>query len=152
MQYKTLSDKQLAAMLWWSMDAYKDLDGVLCDGSVRSGKTMSMSVGFVLWSMSRYRNQTFAMCGKTIEALRRNVVNPLRTWLEGLFTVREHRAQNYIEIFYGDTVNRYYLFGGKDESRAYPGHHACRRDARRGRAHAALVRGAGFGALLGGGV
>ena len=118
MTYETLSKKQLAAMLWWSMDAYKDLDGVLCDGSVRSGKTMSMSVGFVLWSMSRYRNQTFAMCGKTIEALRRNVVNPLRTWLEGLFTVREHRAQNYIEIFYGDTVNRYYLFGGKDESSA----------------------------------
>ena len=118
MQYKTLSDKQLAAMLWWSMDVYKDLDGVLCDGSVRSGKTMSMSVGFVLWSMSRYRNQTFALCGKTIEALRRNVVNPLRTWLEGLFTVREHRAQNYIEIFCGDTVNRYYLFGGKDESSA----------------------------------
>lgn len=118
MTYETLSKKQLAAMLWWSMDAYQDLDGVLCDGSVRSGKTMSMSVGFVLWSMSRYRNQTFALCGKTIEALRRNVVNPLRTWLEGLFTVREHRAQNYIEIFYGDTVNRYYLFGGKDESSA----------------------------------
>ena len=118
MTYETLSKKQLAAMLWWSMDAYKDLDGVLCDGSVRSGKTMSMSVGFVLWSMSRYRNQTFAMCGKTIEALRRNVVNPSRTGLEGLFTVREHRAQNYIEIFYGDIVNRYYLFGGKDESSA----------------------------------
>ena len=118
MTYETLSKKQLAAMLWWSMDAYKDLDGVLCDGSVRSGKTMSMSVGFVLWSMSRYRNQTFALCGKTIEALRRNVVNPLRTWLEGLFTVREHRAQNYIEIFCGDNVNRYYLFGGKDESSA----------------------------------
>ena len=118
MIFKDFSEKQLTAMLWWSMPDYASMDGILCDGSIRSGKTMAMSVGFVLWSMSRYDKQTFALCGKTIETLRRNVVNPLKLWLEGIFSIRERRTQNFIEITYAGKVNRYYLFGGKDESSA----------------------------------
>lgn len=75
-----------------------------------------MTVGFILWSMLNFNNQSFAICGKTIESLRRNVTVPLVTWLEGLFVVKEKRAQNYLEIKYGENVNRYYLFGGRDES------------------------------------
>lgn len=75
-----------------------------------------MAVGFVLWSMTRFRGQSFALCGKTIEALRRNVTNHLSIWLEGLYTVTEHRSENRIVLTCGATTNAYYLFGGRDES------------------------------------
>ena len=48
MMYENLSPKQLQAMLWWSQTDTKNYDSIVCDGSVRSGKTMSMTVGFVL--------------------------------------------------------------------------------------------------------
>lgn len=105
-------------MQWWGLPETKERDALICDGSVRSGKTLSMAVGFVLWSMSGFDGQTFALCGKTIESLRRNVVMPLRGWLEGLFTVTERVAKNYVEITAAERTNRYYLFGGRDESSA----------------------------------
>ena len=118
MQYKTFSEKQLTSMLWWKMPQYKDLEGILCDGSVRSGKTLTMTNGFVLWSMTNFSNQTFAMCGKTIESLRRNVITPMFDWLGGVVIIKEHRSINAVDIFYSGHKNRYYLFGGRDESSA----------------------------------
>lgn len=119
MQYSLFSAKQLSAMLWWNMDEYKDKDAVICDGSIRSGKTVSMTVGFILWSMSRFEGQTFAICGKTIESLRRNVITPMRTkWLKGIVEIGEHRSNNSLTIKKGKVQNTYYLFGGKDEGSA----------------------------------
>lgn len=103
-------------MTWWNRPRFKDYDGIICDGSIRSGKTVSMSDGFILWSMSRFNGQNFAICGKTIESLRRNVITLMPQWLEGLFTVTERRSENKLIISSGSTTNYYYLFGGKDES------------------------------------
>lgn len=103
-------------MTWWKHPKLEKHDGILCDGSVRSGKTLSMAVGFVLWSMSCYRDQRFALCGKTIEALRRNVTDHLPEWLEGLYLIQERRSENKLLISCGATTNVYYLFGGRDES------------------------------------
>lgn len=75
-----------------------------------------MTDGFVLWSMSRYDGQNFAICGKTIESLRRNVITQMPQWLEGLFTIVERRSENKLIIMDGRHTNTYYLFGGKDES------------------------------------
>ena len=75
-----------------------------------------MSIGFINWSMTRFNNQDFAICGKTIEALRRNVISHLPLWLEGIYTIVERRTENKIIVSGGGHVNTYYLFGGKDES------------------------------------
>lgn len=101
---------------WWKMTAHKNKDGIICDGSIRSGKTVSMAVGFILWSMSCFDNQSFAICGRTIEALRRNVIVHIPTWLEGLFDVTERRSENKLIVTAGGKTNTYYLFGGRDES------------------------------------
>ena len=103
-------------MTWWNRPKYRDKDGIICDGSIRSGKTVSMADGFVLWSMATFYRQTFALCGKTIESLRRNVVTLMPQWLEGLFTITERRSENKLTISLGEKSNTYYLFGGKDES------------------------------------
>lgn len=75
-----------------------------------------MAVGFVLWSMNRFDGEQFAICGKTIEALRRNVTDLLPRWLEGLYTFQERRSENRITVTGNGRSNTFYLFGGKDES------------------------------------
>ena len=117
MMYNKFSPKQLNSMLWWAKRG-KLYDALICDGSVRSGKTMSMSIGFVLWSCRTFQNEVFALCGKTIASLRRNVVTPIQKWLEGVAVISENLSRNYIEVSMEGHTNRYYLFGGKDESSA----------------------------------
>ena len=48
MIYQTFSPKQIQAMLWWAMPKFRQYDAIICDGSVRSGKTMAMSIGYSL--------------------------------------------------------------------------------------------------------
>lgn len=116
MHYEPFSKKQLTTLCWWNSDKYKHHDALICDGSIRSGKTISMAVGFVLWSMTQFSGQNFAICGKTIESLRRNVILQLPHWLEGLFSLSERRSENLLTITAADRTNRYFLFGGRDES------------------------------------
>lgn len=116
MHYEPFSKKQLITLCWWNSDKYKHHDALICDGSIRSGKTISMAVGFVLWSMTQFNGQNFAICGKTIESLRRNVILQLPHWLEGLFSLSERRSENLLTITAAGRTNRYFLFGGRDES------------------------------------
>jgi len=102
-------------MTWWKQERYKNCDGIICDGSVRSGKTVSMAIGFLLWSMECFDGERFALCGKTIESLRRNVTGLLPQWMEGLCTISERRSENKLIISMNGRKNEYYLFGGKDE-------------------------------------
>ena len=116
MIYQSFSKRQNLTLTWWNRPKFKDYDGIICDGSIRSGKTVSMTDGFVLWSMSNFNGQNFAICGKTIESLRRNVITLMPQWLEGIFSITDRRSEYKLIIRSGNTVNYYYLFGGKDES------------------------------------
>lgn len=118
MEYQRLSPRQNLAMTWWNRPGFERYDGIICDGSIRSGKTVAMTVGFVMWAMCHFNGQNFAICGKTIESLRRNVTSNLHTWLAGVFTFKEHRTENKIVVSAAGRSNSFYLFGGKDESSA----------------------------------
>ena len=107
----------MIAMTWWNRPGLKGYDGILCDGAVRSGKTVSMVVGFFLWSMASFDRKTFAICGKTVGALRRNIVGNLQDWLGEVFQIREYRSENKLVVTdSAGKENTYYLFGGRDES------------------------------------
>ena len=117
MKYKAFSEKQLLAMSWWNRPEYGALDGIICDGAVRSGKTVCLTDGFFLWSMASFQDQVFGLCGKTIGSLRRNITEHLADWLGGVFRFRFHSSQNKLTVT--DSAGRrntYYLFGGQDES------------------------------------
>lgn len=78
-----------------------------------------MSLSFVSWAFYAFNDTSFALCGKTIASLRRNVVTPLVPVLESLgFKAEEKLSRNYLEISKGGRKNRFYLFGGRDESSA----------------------------------
>ncbi len=120
MNYKPFSKKQMLALSWWcETSPYKNCDAVICDGAVRSGKTFCMSLSFVLWAFCNFSDSSFALCGKTIRSLRRNLVVGLASVLnEQGFEVKDKVSENLVIIKYKDSVNRFYLFSGKDEGSA----------------------------------
>lgn len=120
MKFETFSPKQLKVLTWWcSNSPTKNFDGIICDGAVRSGKTFCMSVSFMAWAMGNFNDTSFALCGKTVTSLRRNMITPLLPILENLgFTCKEKISKGLVEIGFGNTKNRFYLFGGRDESSA----------------------------------
>ena len=110
----------MKALCWWMLESpYRRYDAIICDGAVRSGKTLCMSVSFVAWAFSAFSDSSFALCGKTIASLRRNVITVILPVLRELgFECNEKLSRNLIEISYGGATNRFWLFGGKDESSA----------------------------------
>ena len=118
--FTPFSQKQMKALCWWlPQSPYADRDAIICDGAVRSGKTMCMSVSFVTWAFSEFSDRSFALCGKTIASLRRNVVTVMLPVLRELgFECEEKYSRNLVEITFKGVTNRFYLFGGKDEGSA----------------------------------
>lgn len=119
-KFTAFSEKQMKALCWWMPESpLRNYDAIICDGAVRSGKTLCMSVSFVAWAFSAFSDCSFAMCGKTIASLRRNVVTVILPLLREIgFDCCEKYSQNLIEISCGGAKNRFYLFGGKDEGSA----------------------------------
>lgn len=118
-KFVRFSEKQKTVLTWWKTERYKSCDAVICDGAVRSGKTLCMSVSFAAWAMSRFNGGSFAICGKTVTSLRRNVITPLLSALRGLgFSCIEKVSASYADISAGGKSNRFYFFGGKDEGSA----------------------------------
>lgn len=109
-----LSEKQ-RKILWFGQSPYQAL---ICDGAVRSGKTSIMSLAFVLWAMRTFNGCNFAFCGKSVGSVERNVVTPLLaiTGLRRRYDITYNRGAHVIVIRRGNVENRFYLFGGRDES------------------------------------
>ncbi len=116
-QFKPFSTKQKKVLTWWCpASPVKDMDGIIADGAIRSGKTLSMSLSYVLWAMNSFNQQNFGMAGKTIGSFRRNVLFWLKLMLASRkYTVIDKRSDNLLIVSKGNTVNYFYIFGGKDE-------------------------------------
>ncbi len=118
--FKPFSPKQMQVLTWWcDGSGSENKDAIICDGAVRSGKTVCMSVSFIAWAFYRFSGESFAMCGKTISSLKRNVITPLVPILESLGFESELKVtKNLLEVSRGGKTNFFYLFGGRDESSA----------------------------------
>lgn len=116
-KFKPFSIKQKKVLTWWcDTSPARDMDGIVADGAIRSGKTVSMSLSFVMWGMERFVGQNFGMCGKTIGSFRRNVLFWLKLMLRSRgYAVTDHRADNLVVISKNGVENYFYIFGGKDE-------------------------------------
>lgn len=111
-----ISPKQMKVLTWWQKG---DWEALICDGSVRSGKTFAMGLSFFLWAERCFNGKQFGLCGKTIGSLRRNLLTELIPYLRKMgMTIRERRSENLIIVQYKGHENRFLLFGGRDESSA----------------------------------
>ncbi len=151
MEFSPFSAKQLRALNWWcpgSPDAGRD--AVICDGAVRSGKTLCLGISFVAWACGCFSGRSFALCGKTIRSLKRNLVTTLLPALSesGLLLqiqsrrkpARDRVRQKPQPVLPVRRERR--RLGGADS-----GHHARGRFLRRSGADAAFVCGAGAGPM-----
>ena len=119
MRGERYSPKQIRAMTWWRPggdDAR--LEAVICDGAVRSGKTLCMGMGFFLWAMVCFDGRQFAICGKTRASVRRNLLAEVTPRLEAIGMRVRRTEENTLAVRFGTRENRFYLFGGCDERSA----------------------------------
>lgn len=128
----TFSPKQKIALTWWSgTSPFHKKEAIICDGAVRSGKTLSMGLGFILWAMCCFNGCRFGLCGRTIISFRRNVLKEILPILEDMgLRYTEKRSENLITVTWRGRKNEFYQFGGKDEGSA------------------ALIQGVTFGGIL----
>ena len=93
MKFESFSEKQALALTWWSDSSpYAGLDAIICDGAVRSGKTVCMSLSFIVWSFYDFDGTSFALCGKTIASLKRNLLVPILPVLKSLGFVCKEKS------------------------------------------------------------
>lgn len=120
MSRPVFSSKQKTVLTWWipgNQNAH--YEALICDGAVRSGKTLAMGISFFLWAMTCFDGQRFGVCGKTILSLRRNVLAEILPKLEALGAMwQEKRSENLVTVTFHGHRNQFYVFGGHDESSA----------------------------------
>ena len=116
MEWK-FSPKQLLLMYWYKTPRLASCAGVIADGAVRSGKTIALAFGFLMWATETFNGQNFALCGKTIKSFERNVLGPMKLIVRYLgYTLIERKHDNRVIISNSDGhVNNFFLFGGNDE-------------------------------------
>ena len=108
----TVSEKQNMIMEF----PYMGYDALMCDGAVRSGKTSIMTVSFFMWAMNNFSNCAFAFCGKSVGAVERNIIQPFLGIRKKRFFAQYNRGEHVLIGRKGRRENRFYLFGGRDES------------------------------------
>lgn len=114
-KFKAFSRKQKKLLSWWANGSpYRDYDTIICHGSIRSWKTVAMIDSFITWSLTRHRDQNFIVAGKSMGALKRNVLEPMFKILTAKgIDYHYHMSENpHVKI----GTNTYYLFGANNES------------------------------------
>ena len=120
MNYQPFSPKQRQVLTWWMPgNPESGKQAIVCDGAVRSGKTLAMGLGFFLWAMTCFDGKRFGVCGKTIGSLRRNVLSEILPRLTALgASYKEKRTENLVTVTFKGHRNQFYIFGGRDEGSA----------------------------------
>lgn len=97
------------------MTMVSENDFVIADGAIRSGKTIAMIIGFLTWSQEMFSGESFILAGKTMGALKKNVIRPMLQMLEAWgwpYTYIRSGTDTRIEI----GTNTYYLYGANTEA------------------------------------
>lgn len=109
-----ISKKQMQIMAF----PYTKYDALICDGAIRSGKTVFMMLSFVDDAMRRYNGQRFGICGKTVDSTIKNIIAPYMqmTGVKEKYQIQWKRSDKLLVVSQGDKQNVFEIFGGKDES------------------------------------
>lgn len=114
--FKPFSDQQRRLIHWWRpVVRASQNDFVIADGAIRSGKTIAMIIGFLTWSQEMFSGQSFILAGKTMGAMKKNVVRPMLQILEAWGWPYEYiRSGTDARLEIGS--NTYYLYGANTEA------------------------------------
>lgn len=97
---------------------YTKYDALICDGAIRSGKTVFMMLAFVDDAMRRYNGQRFGICGKTVDSTVKNIITPYLglTYAQEKYRIQWRRTDKLLVVSNGEHTNYFEVFGGRDES------------------------------------
>lgn len=114
--FKPFSEQQRRLIHWWRPVAVTSVNNyVIADGSIRSGKTIAMIIGFLTWSQEMFKGESFILAGKTMGALKKNVIRPMIQMLEAWGWSYDYiRSGTDARIEIG--ANTYYLYGANTEA------------------------------------
>lgn len=113
-QFKPFSRKQKKILTWWLNESpYCDYDMIIADGSIRSGKTVSMVDSFIMWAQTCFCGEAFIIAGRSVGSLKRNILRPLFQILNAKGIIYEYnRSENIIRV----GSNTFYCFGASNEA------------------------------------
>lgn len=108
-----ISEKQLQIMAF----PYSTYDYLICDGSIRSGKT---SIGFLTYiddAMRRYNNHQFIIIGNTIRTVLRNVIEPYMTmsYARKKYALDWNGGASCLTVKRGNVSNEFFVFGANND-------------------------------------
>ena len=114
------SPKQRQVLTWWREGSpHWEKSAIICDGAVRSGKTLCLGLSFFRWAMARFQGRRFALGGRSMEGVRRNLTGEVLPLLRGMgFQCREQLTRGEVTVSLGRRRNIFCLFGGGDEGAA----------------------------------
>ena len=109
-----ISQKQKQIMAF----PFTKFDALICDGAIRSGKTVFMMLSFVDDAMRRYNSQRFGICGKTVDSTVKNIITPYLglTYAQDKYSIKWRKSDKLLIVSDGERTNYFEVFGGKDES------------------------------------
>lgn len=109
-----ISQKQKQIMAF----PFTKYDALICDGAIRSGKTVFMTLSFVDDAMRRFNGQRFGICGKTVDSAVKNIIMPYLglSYAKKRYRIQWRRADKLLVVSKGNIQNVFEVFGGKDES------------------------------------
>ena len=118
--FSTFSESQLRALTWWCPGSeHFDREAIICDGAVRSGKTLCMGISFFIWAMECFNAQMFGLCGRSVRSLRRNVLDAVLPVLRDMgYVCREEFGRGRVCVERKGKANYFHLFGGGNEASA----------------------------------
>ena len=115
-KFMPFSEQQQRLIHWWRpVVRYSQCDFVIADGAIRSGKTIACIIGFLTWSQEMFSGESFILAGKTMGALKKNVIRPMLQILEAWgwpYAYIRSGTDARIEI----GTNTYYLYGANTEA------------------------------------
>ena len=114
MRFNSISPKQAEIFKF----PHENYDALICDGAVRTGKTIMMIVSFLEWAMHEYTHYNFGICGKTVQSAERNIIMPLMqlSSIRRRYQIKYNRSMSMLTVRRNGVENCFYVFGGKDES------------------------------------
>jgi PBSX family phage terminase large subunit len=114
-EFKPFSKKQKKLLSWWQNNSpFKDCDIIIADGAIRSGKTIAMIMSFITYTLHTFKNQNFIIAGKSVGAVKRNVLEPMFQILNALGIPYKYIRSENPHITIGSNI--YYIFGASNEA------------------------------------
>lgn len=99
---------------WQSKPETRNADGIICEGTVRSGKSFSAALAYIINSFVVNNYPVWGMSGRTIGGVYKNVIIPIDTVLQSLgFKTTMKSSENTYLVEIGGKKKKFELFGGE---------------------------------------